>query len=176
MACSGVALDVQLDGAAVHSELCAGDGVLRRFDVDLLVEDVDALAETVSRDDRVGGLVGSDVRAVAIQAEDRIVHDVCADAQQGAVQALVAFAGEVLPAVVHDAGSAVVDVHRAVAALIHVVAPGNVSDILVGDLAHVDGVEVGDLGRVVHAGSPCGGIAVLELLVAHPIVHDGACK
>ena len=176
MACSGVALDVQLDGAAVHSELCAGDGVLRRFDVDLLVEDVDALAETVSRDDRVGGLVCGDVRAVAIQAEDRIVHDVCADAQQGAVQALVAFAGEVLPAVVHDAGAAVVDVHRAVAALIHVVAPGNVADILVGDLAHVDGVEVGDLGRVVHTGSPCGGIAVLELLVAHPIVHDGACK
>ena len=29
-------------------------------------------------------------RAVAIQAEDRIVHDVCADAQQGTVQALVA--------------------------------------------------------------------------------------
>ena len=116
MLCSCRIIYGQADIAAAFINYCFGAGILLQFYIYFVINNVDSLADSIQRSHGVAASVFGYFSAVAGQSEYRICCYICADSQQRAVKSFFTLTGEIIPAVVHNAGSAIIYILRALTA------------------------------------------------------------
>ncbi|MNE43468.1 hypothetical protein D3C80_1376440 [compost metagenome] len=91
--------------------------------IHLLIQQIDPSAEPVFWRDLIAVPSIRNQSSVSEQPEYRISHNIGADAEQGAVQAFLRFAGKIIPAVIHHPRAAIKYILGARSSLVHGISP-----------------------------------------------------